>query len=130
MEKNRKAHSSVTTIVLRKYKKEQITLPLQDLCFVQRKDRNVTAFTNDGKEVNLYSRKLSHIRNLIENQELQYFFYMNSKIIVSYHFIDYVIRKYCSFKQIVKYFETAGLRIGRNELINMISSFENTRIAW
>ena len=52
-------------------------------------------------------------------------FYMNSGIIVSFHFIHEVIDLSLTDKQGIKLFQEKGLSIGRNEYLNLKTSYLN-----
>lgn len=107
------------TIVLREYKKEKLVFNLRDINFIQKIDRNVFVFINKNRNQNLFSRHITTTRDLIEKQDLQNHFYMNTRIIVSYHFIHSIISAYNSTNERLIKFKSEGLNIGRNEYLKL-----------
>lgn len=117
MEQNHKIKS--LPIVLKEYKKDKLVFNLYDINFIQKIDRNVFVFINNNRNQNLFSRHISTTRGLIEKQDLQNHFYMNTRIIVSYHFIHTIISNYNStYERYIK-FKSEGLNIGRNEYLKL-----------
>ena len=111
-------------IILKEYKKRPLYYRLLDLTFIQKDFRNVYAFFVSGKQINLYERSILNIQKLIKSQNLEKHFYMNSGIIVSFHFIHEVIDLSLTNQEGIDLFRKIGLNIGRNEYINLKSEYE------
>lgn len=110
-------------IILKIYKKQPLYYKLLDLTFIQKDFRNVYAFFVSGKQINLYERSILKIQNLIKSQNLEKHFYMNSGIIVSFHFIHEVINLALTDKEGIKLFQEKGLNIGMSSYREMRNDY-------
>lgn len=103
------------TIVLREYKKEKLVFNLSDINFIQKIDRNVFVFINNNRNQNLFCRYITATRDLIEKQDLQNHFYMNTRIIVSYHFLANVMDITLPDRLGIEILRGYNMQIGMNE---------------
>lgn len=112
-------------IVLKRNKYQQLSFLLSSIFFIQRESGSVHVYNQNQKPTNLLYRSIKEAKELIHQQNCQHHFYMNSNIIVSYHFIEQILTSYSSQIQILNYLKISGLRVGRNEVLNMITTFRN-----
>lgn len=111
-------------IVLREYKKDKLVFNLYDIEFIQKIDRNVFVFVNNNRNHNLFCRHISSTRDLIEKQNLQNHFYMNTQIIVSYHFFKRVIDITLPDRLGINVLRSYDLQIGMNEYRSLKEKFK------
>ena len=115
-------------IVLKRNKYQHLSFLLSSILFIQRESGSVHVYKKDEKPTNLLSRSIKETKELIHQQDCDHHFYMNSAIIVSYHFIEKIMQSHSSQAQILNCLKKSGLRIGRNEALNMITTFRKMQI--
>ncbi|MGL4331240.1 MAG: hypothetical protein ACRCSR_00305 [Bacteroidales bacterium] len=125
MEVNNSKSSKELHIVLKEYKNEKVVFNLFDLSFICIVNRSVHAYTNDNKSHNLFNRTISSTRVLIEKQNLQHHFYINTHIIVNYHFIKELTNQSFTDKEAIGILSNKGLKIGLTEYRNMLKAYKS-----
>lgn len=112
-------------IVLKRNKYQHLSFLLSSILFIQRESGSVHVYKKDEKPTNLLSRSIKETKELIHQQDCDHHFYMNSAIIVSYHFIEKHIDLNLPDHKAIELFKKIGLRIGMNEFRNMCNSYKS-----
>lgn len=120
----RESDTSTIEVVIKVNQYEKLVFYLNQICFIQRKDRHVHLYEKSGKSNNTFIRTLKQVRKTIEDQLLSHYFYFNSKVIINYYYFDLLVDQSLSDKEAMKILKSQGINMGLSELRNMRKQFK------